>query len=600
RWMDKPYLTESGVAYYPYENMDSRNNAALEKFVQAVDSLDAWSKLPSELSIADVDGVKSVFNEWLNGDEDPLEKKVCKNLLSSLNTIQFEFYAGRQKMPFDELSFALSFAMQGVKTGNGRLFTGGLSFMKLAANRSLPVKYAFMLGMGAKDFPGRNSENSFDLRLSCPRWPGDDRVIDKNRYAFLCEFMSAKRELHISYVNRDLQKDEELEPSGVVRDLMNFVRKVKPDFKEDSIALDETRDLSELYTKRSLRNKKMVLMENDFVFAKKPNSEFQKSLHEVPEKIYGWQLKKFLENPFEFQVNFSMHLPEEVEDETIKPFEPIEVDALQKHSLSSALFESSVLQNENADDFIKLRLKVSEAKGDIPNGFFKIGVEQALKSRYENQLSELNALSLNKGEIKGKLPLQYFYSQKNEVSTLFAETDFYLKDSESSYHLFSVCSGKAGFRHFLNSFVCSLMIAANSTEAAVNFCLYVIPGVSEGKKIGRYSLTPEMAKNRLNLIIEKCFQERYAKLLPVDFVLNSKVKDLNGAKVKGMKDIPSNLNDLIEGYWPYPFAARDFFNEDDFGFGGVESFKKNLQKERAFMISIIRELFEEGSSEARE
>ena len=93
-------------------------------------------------------------------------------MLDALQNLRWQFRAGRADVNFSEAAFALGSALGNIKTGNGNLFTGGLSFMKLAMNRSLPIRYAFILGMGAKEFPGSNPENTLDLRLFAARWPG--------------------------------------------------------------------------------------------------------------------------------------------------------------------------------------------------------------------------------------------------------------------------------------------------------------------------------------------------------------------------------------------------------------------------------------------
>lgn len=587
RLMDKPY-TQGDDTYHPYSDLESGNDASLGKFLDCIDSLEKWASAENDVSEETLRPMESFLNEWLNSQLDFLESKAGRTTLNTLQVLRWQFHAGRAKIGFNEVAFALGSALGNIKTGNGKLFTGGLSFMKLATNRSLPVRYAFILGMGAKNFPGSNMENTLDLRLSAARWPGDDRTIDKNRYTFLCQFVNTRDGLFLSYVNKNLQKDESLVCSGVVRDLQNFIAlsdkaSAGEKFAEEIIPLDESRPWSDLYTVRALRGKKLqnvnVAQNANAAGNSEKVADAGKRIDKIPERIYGWQLKKFLQNPFEFQVTNSLHLPEDEGDETIKAFEPITVDGLQMHSLCRDLFaELGKMMGQSSldDEIVHALLKDLRAKGDLPDGFFGMASEKRAKKCLDVQLNNFTACGIDFRKFVAKQAFQY----QCERSTLFVETDWSRKVSDGEWQLFNVCSGNARIDHYLNSFVCSLVIAAQAS-CDVDFALYAVPGVELKNPIEpiTYSLSPEKANNRLGKTIQLCFNERYRKLVTADFVIEP-------------NDVPSDmdLDAYTEKYWKYPFSAKEYFCDNELGFSDNEDFSVQAKRERGLFRELLTEL----------
>ncbi|MFA6622704.1 MAG: exodeoxyribonuclease V subunit gamma [Fibrobacteraceae bacterium] len=596
RLMDRPYdLGED--TYHPYSDLESGNDAGLGKFLACIDSLEKWASAGDSVSESSIADTENFLNEWLNSRLNFLESKAVRTMLDALQNLRWQFRAGRADVNFSEAAFALGSALGNIKTGNGNLFTGGLSFMKLAMNRSLPIRYAFILGMGAKEFPGSNPENTLDLRLFAARWPGDDRTIDKNRYTFLCQLVNAKDGLFLSYVNKNLQKDEDLVCSGIVRDLQNFIalsdKASGANFTEEIVPLDETRPWNELYTKRALRGKRQNaavpedktepdgFRETEFPDSGKMSSAPDK----IPERIYGWQLKKFLQNPFEFQVTEALDLPEDEADATIDAFEPVAVDGLQLHSLNRELFAElgkKIGQTGLNDEEVHALFKDLRAKGDLPDALFGRAAEAQAKKILDAQISNFNACGLDFRKFEAKASFQYQYG----TSTLTAESDWSQKVSDSEWQLFNVCSGKARTDHYLQSFICSLAIAAQASHE-VHFTLYVIPGVAQKDPVKpkTYSISPEDGRKRLNEIIKLCFVDHYRKLVPLNFVADTDVTLAN-----------MELDDYIEEYWKNAFSAREYFGDEELGFVDNEHFISEVQTARDLLQKLLNELLDDSET----
>ena len=105
----------------------------------------------------------------------------------------------------------------------GRFTARGVAAGSLAALQSIPFKAIFVLGLGETVFPERERRDLLDLRLERPR-PGDVSPAQRDRYRFLDALLAARERLYLSYVERDAQTGDELEPSAVVRELQDILR----------------------------------------------------------------------------------------------------------------------------------------------------------------------------------------------------------------------------------------------------------------------------------------------------------------------------------------------------------------------------------------
>ena len=84
--------------------------------------------------------------------------------------------------------------------------------------------------------------------------------------------MAARQGFFISYINKNLQKDEDFFKSSVLKNLFETIYKLGPDDDEDKppyeelIIIDETRHWKELYTPREFRNKNNFIKLQEIYF----------------------------------------------------------------------------------------------------------------------------------------------------------------------------------------------------------------------------------------------------------------------------------------------------------------------------------------------
>ena len=98
----------------------------------------------------------------------------------------------------------------------------GITFCSMVPMRSLPFKVICLLGLNDGDFPRNTKAAVFDLIAKHPA-KGDRARRDDDRYLFLEALISAREILYLSYIGRDIRKDEELAPSSLLGELIDTV-----------------------------------------------------------------------------------------------------------------------------------------------------------------------------------------------------------------------------------------------------------------------------------------------------------------------------------------------------------------------------------------
>ncbi len=105
----------------------------------------------------------------------------------------------------------------------GQLGGHGVAVGPLSALRSIPFRVIFLLGLNEADFPQRPGHDALDLRLA-RRSAGDVTPTERDRYLFLETLLAAREQVFLSYVSRDQQTGDRLEPSAVIRELQFILR----------------------------------------------------------------------------------------------------------------------------------------------------------------------------------------------------------------------------------------------------------------------------------------------------------------------------------------------------------------------------------------
>ena len=405
----------------PFYDIASSDKASLCRFVACVKDLEEWIENYNK-PVSDLDALTAALGKWIRMQKVPDSMKsesfVYQRVVGAIDQLRYQMDAGLSEIPLKIVAQSLLAGAEGTEYSCGNLFVNGITFMKFVPNRTIPVKHLFFIGADSTSFPGAKRHNTLDLRKSCPPWPGDDSPIAKNRYAFLCQLMSASESFHMSYVGMDIKKDAELYPSSVISDLQKFVSEALKDteysWKTEKIPLDETREVSEIYTKKGLRNKVAYVnmaqsnslnsadKEKIKTWRKNQKSTLSNDLLTVvqpPERVTFYKLVSFLKDPFIFRVDQILD-NEESDNADEQPFEPISLNALDKSKyLKALLAEELSCEKKNIETEFSLN-------GKLPDGLFKEDIKKEMNEKKENVLEKL------KPELVNDIKSQWSYGEK--------------------------------------------------------------------------------------------------------------------------------------------------------------------------------------------
>ena len=144
-------------------------------------------------------------------------------------------------------------ALSELPGGRGRYLAEGVVVSSFLPMRAIPFKVVFLLGLGEGLFPAAGRRDALDLRAA-KRRAGDVDPSERDRYMFLETLLCTREKLYLSYVRRDEQTGDSLQPSAVVQELLHTLKngylgeegleqlKVEPALRryDDQLSLNQT------------------------------------------------------------------------------------------------------------------------------------------------------------------------------------------------------------------------------------------------------------------------------------------------------------------------------------------------------------------------
>lgn len=559
--------------YSPYADMNSTNDLLLIRFIDTIEDLEKWTNVfENGVTEKDSETLLEMLNSWVNmkntSDELVGEKAAYFEICKALNRLNYIFYAKTtDSIPMDIVKETILQAATVSEFSFGNLFVNGISFMKFAPNRVIPVKHLFFLGADVDHFPSDDSFNTLDLRKQVRPWPGDDTSINRNRYAFLCQLMCTSEGFHISYQNMNLAKDSEIYPSPVINDLKNFVagfaEKLKDDVTGENleplpttiIPLDETRCKESLFTRRgrryleSIERIRMPKSSDDTSGTKASNAG---QATKYPDKVSISQLKQYLNDPFQFYAGRMLRLEESGDDPTEEFVEPISLSKLDEaHFLKQAVYIEMGL-DKNFDN-VDVYFESLESQGNIPSGMFGAGIIDKIKARTELIKSELDCL----------FPAKKYECETIELNECIAGSDgleFILQgniplvfSSKGKYVIVDVSNSDGlGIYKYLNPYIGALGLIAARKTAKVDLFIATgdIQDESEYEAVACHiDMLSDDAKKVLCNIYKKAFVDLDHKILPISLLTS---------EIKNHEELKAELEDSSNSPWVY-FAGKDLF-----------------------------------------
>lgn len=615
----------------PYSDIASANSRSLCKFADAIDALEEWIgfvKKNDAVTPELLDTLAEKLAEWVAMPYAPDgfsgESIVYQHVTAGFDILRYQFDAGRKSIPWECVLQTLVCAAESTEYSCGNLFVNGITFAKFIPNRIIPVKHVFFIGAGSTSFPGNIRKDSLDLRNTQKMWPGDDTPVAKNRYAFLCQFMSASESFHISYMNTNLAKDEELYPTSIVSDIRMFLKNaikdsakekfgcescsvgesIKNIWPEIEIPLDEKRPYTELFTPKEWRNRAtydgmvnpVENRDEDRKRTSSPGEEEKQdepdysSTAKFPERASFRELQKYLQDPFQFRIDYTLDTNEREDD--VDPetefFEPIDFNNLGNSILVNSMLEAEVFKNsENHDELIK-DLKLT---GELPDGMYGEKLIRSCKSKCGLVVSQMNegeedspikspAQWANHEKIE--LPIKQIANGKEIRWTLYGTLPWC---NANRNHLISVTSSKPGSKSkpgfktskYLSTYIAALALIAqkNSTQKeTVSISIYSSDINAEKPSTASVCMNSEEALQKLQSIYDAAYIEKYAKAVPAD-MLNEEYKNF------------VDYTDALTDAWKF-FGKRNMFDKrKDVGFEVTPKFADDWKQAAEKQKSLI-------------
>jgi exodeoxyribonuclease V gamma subunit len=114
-------------------------------------------------------------------------------------------------------------AIESLSGSRGQYLAEGVVVSSFLPMRAIPFRVVFLLGLGEGHFPASGRRDALDLRAARRR-AGDVDTSERDRYMFLETLLCTREKLYLSYVRRDEQTGDPLQPSAVVQELMHMLQ----------------------------------------------------------------------------------------------------------------------------------------------------------------------------------------------------------------------------------------------------------------------------------------------------------------------------------------------------------------------------------------
>jgi exodeoxyribonuclease V gamma subunit len=267
--------------------------------------------------------------------------------------------------------------------GGQAFLAGKVTFCNMVPMRSVPFKIIWLLGMNDTAYPRTQKSPAFDLIAEKPRL-GDRSRRDDDRYLFLEALLSARRELSISWVGRDLQENTALPPSVVVAELRDYIDRGWQT-GTDRMASEQ---LTVEYPLQPFSRRCFDGSPQTASYAAawlpaaeegRPHSFISGSLPAPEEEEIDFcRLVRFWNHPVRFFLEQRLGLRLRTDDELLEESEPFTLDHLQQYLLSTEI----IARLQAGEDPGPLLVR-KKAAGELPRGAVGNRLFQTIAARAE-------------------------------------------------------------------------------------------------------------------------------------------------------------------------------------------------------------------------
>lgn len=337
----------------PYDEVEGGGAEVLGRFVTALEALFSLAlKLPAARVLAEwPDALGAVIDQFFLADtmEEVADLRIIRMALDQLHRTA-ELVGSDQKVEFRVVRYHLQQLLdQGEQRGG--FLTGGVTFCALQPMRGIPARVICLVGMGDQDFPRQSHAPGFDLMAH--DWKcGDRSTRADDRYSFLDALISARERLYISHVGRSAIDNEEIPPSVLVSELLDYLGQAflfpdKKNAREWIVNEHRLHSFSARYfdgkTKRLFSYSEAnaaASRSHRAISDQPPPGFFAQPLSEPGEEARRVELNSlidFFANPAKHFIRRRLRLRLDEEDDALENSEPFELSALECYLLKQEL-----------------------------------------------------------------------------------------------------------------------------------------------------------------------------------------------------------------------------------------------------------------------
>jgi exodeoxyribonuclease V gamma subunit len=210
----------------PYTDMNTSDRRCIDAFDAAIELLHLRTNNLANLKASGAEWaaiVERLIGEFVAAPADrPEEGPVMRSMRQGLEKLAL-LWPGAD--PGLSLAFIREFIAEnlaGIPGSRGVYLTSGVNVSALVPKRQVPFNIIYLMGMQEGLFPGANDSSTLNL-MQIKRRIGDVTRMDVNRYLFLETLLGCRGRLYITYVSKDLRKDQDFYPNSAVGQLITYL-----------------------------------------------------------------------------------------------------------------------------------------------------------------------------------------------------------------------------------------------------------------------------------------------------------------------------------------------------------------------------------------
>jgi exodeoxyribonuclease V gamma subunit len=207
----------------PHDDVEGDGGDLLGRFATAAEALfQLTEELERPRPLAEwANPLTKLIDQFFDpiGEEDVRDVRFLRLIIDQLRTLRGEHDANVDV----EYAVVRQYLEGQVATleQHGTFFSTGITFCALKPARGIPARVVCLLGINDQIFPRRPEHNQFDLMAQTPQ-AGDPSPRQDDRYSFLQAILAAKEQLIVSYIGRSAIHNQQIPPSVVVSELLDY------------------------------------------------------------------------------------------------------------------------------------------------------------------------------------------------------------------------------------------------------------------------------------------------------------------------------------------------------------------------------------------